>query len=229
MRNRSSRTLLALLYIGPLLLWMGVIFVSSTSAGDYPTSMRLIQHSLNWLVPEQPPLDVSTLYKVNNAARKLAHVVTYGILTLLVVRAVQFGQPRLKRGAFGAAFLVSLLYAIGDEWHRRFVPQRHAKFVDLVIDSVGITLTLGGTWFWFALKDWERRLAAFAAPAPRAISTPDEPQTDAVTGVQDEPILPDDNAGEPVTQIAGQPLHVSHHAPNLAPSAPPTPQPPDAP
>ncbi len=76
--------------------------------------------------------------------RKAAHVTEYAILAFLVLRAFQ-EYPRIKAGSYAPgkilwAFLLSLLYAAGDEFHQSFVPERVASFIDVVIDSVGCSL-----------------------------------------------------------------------------------------
>ena len=63
--------------------------------------------------------------------RKLAHVVTYAILGLLLARALR-SPP--------AAFLLGVAYAITDEIHQHFVADRHGSALDVAIDAVGVAL-----------------------------------------------------------------------------------------
>ena len=80
------------------------------------------------------------------------HVVEYGILALLVHRAV---QPRLHRHRnpgqlsvgwkpYLLAFLVATLYAIFDEAHQGFIPNRQPSFLDFLADILGSLLALAG-------------------------------------------------------------------------------------
>jgi VanZ family protein len=67
--------------------------------------------------------------------RKCAHVTEYAILGALLYRAIGRELP---------AFLAGLAYAASDELHQHFVAGRHASPIDVVIDSVGVTIGLLG-------------------------------------------------------------------------------------
>jgi VanZ like family len=66
--------------------------------------------------------------------RKLAHIAAFGALTLLWWRALP--GPRRRAGLLAAA--ISLLYAVGDEYHQSFVEGRTGSPVDVGIDAIGI-------------------------------------------------------------------------------------------
>lgn len=70
--------------------------------------------------------------------RKLAHMGVFGLLTLLWWRALlpHGGRPLL------AAALISLVYAITDEFHQTFVEGRSGSPVDVGIDAIGIGLAV---------------------------------------------------------------------------------------
>ena len=91
---------------GPVVLWAGLIFGLS-SVPDLGTGLGL------W----------------DLVLRKLAHVCEYGILGLLLLRAV--GQEWL-------AVALGALYAGSDELHQAFVPGRHAAVRDVAIDASGV-------------------------------------------------------------------------------------------
>jgi VanZ family protein len=148
-----------LFYIGPLIFWMAVIFFASTSVGSAANSHRLLIQVLDLLDPGlSHRLSAETLDKFNLVIRKTGHLTEYAILTLLAVRAIQFGEPCLKPRAVIGAFLISVLYACSDEFHQRFVPGRTSSTRDVLIDSVGVTLIMLGILLWFAVKSAERRL-----------------------------------------------------------------------
>ena len=72
------------------------------------------------------------------------HVGAFGVLAILLYRALQAGPRRF----FGYSCLAVLALAIGfglvDELHQAFVPERTASLVDLGYDSLGAALFLLG-------------------------------------------------------------------------------------
>lgn len=154
-----------LIYLGPLALWMALIALGSTRLGSYEVTWSLIPRIFNLLAPGWGSIEVGSLYQINEALRRLSYVVAYAVLTALAVRAIQFGQPELKRNSVIAALALSLVFAVGDALHRRFVPGRHGDFMDVWLSSIGAALVLAAIPAWFRLKKWERTLAAQAAAA----------------------------------------------------------------
>ncbi len=72
--------------------------------------------------------------------KKLAHVLAYGALALLYLRAV-----RRARRPFLLAFLLAVLYAASDEFHQSLTPMREATLRDVVIDSLAAAVSLWAT------------------------------------------------------------------------------------
>lgn len=96
--------------------------------------------------------------------RKIAHMIEYGLLVILLLRMF-FNNEKIKedlkkgnasqqnmlyREIIAAGILVSLLYALSDEFHQVFVPGRSGSLWDAGIDFVGIVL---GT-FLYDRKRW---------------------------------------------------------------------------
>lgn len=78
--------------------------------------------------------------------RKLAHIGSYCLLTLLWWRALARHGGR----ALPLAMLISFLYAVSDEYHQSFVEGRNGSPVDVAIDTVGIGIAgLLARWDWF--------------------------------------------------------------------------------
>ena len=114
-----------LLYLWlPLLVWMSLVFFLSAQP-DFP------RPKASWL---------EDLMGIG------AHMFLFGVLAVLWVRALQ-GQRR----ALFIAFLVTMLYALLDEFHQSFVPGRTADPLDLVYDGLGAAIALG---FWALLRSW---------------------------------------------------------------------------
>lgn len=69
--------------------------------------------------------------------RKLAHMAEFGILTVLLSMTLRQEGVPVDRGHRLAA-VTALVYAVSDELHQHFVPQRHGTPVDVAIDAIGI-------------------------------------------------------------------------------------------
>jgi len=100
----------------PVLLWAGLIYLLS----DIPTLDSGL--SLTWDV----------------VLRKMAHAAEFGVLSLLLLRAI----GKKSTGAWLVAAVISILYAVTDEVHQRFVPGREGNVWDVVIDSLGVCIGL---------------------------------------------------------------------------------------
>lgn len=98
----------------PVLAWMALIFGLSSLPGSTLSDFG----SLDFVV------------------KKLAHVTEYAILHFLLFRALRTVIAP-DRALFAAA-VISLLYAISDEYHQTFVPLREGRIRDVFIDSIGI-------------------------------------------------------------------------------------------
>lgn len=69
---------------------------------------------------------------------KGGHMAGYGLLALAFWRMFEFKDERLR-----LAWLLAVLYGLGDELHQSFVPGRHPSLVDaLVFDNLGAWLAL---------------------------------------------------------------------------------------
>lgn len=97
---------------GPSLLLMVIIFVLSSQS-------------------EIPSPDNLTLDRI---LKKGAHALGYGLL------AVSYGRALLGSGVrrfVPLALLLTLLYALSDEWHQTFVPGRNGTPLDVLLDFAG--------------------------------------------------------------------------------------------
>lgn len=95
--------------------------------------------------------------------RKLAHMSVFALLTLLWWRAL---APLIRYPLMTAA-VVSLLYAVSDEYHQSFIEGRHGSPVDVAIDSVGI-----GAAILLSRSSWFRRRIAGRFSSVRARRSP---------------------------------------------------------
>lgn len=73
---------------------------------------------------------------------KLAHLVVFGALCFLTLRATHGGSRPLAPGPAAAAFFLVLLWSVLDEVHQSFVPGRDASARDVVADALGAALAV---------------------------------------------------------------------------------------
>jgi VanZ family protein len=122
----------------PPLLWTAVIFAassgsfSSTNTGGF---LQKLIHAfgVDWINP-------TAFEVVHFMIRKLSHVAEYGILSILVYRAVRADRPGRNLRWTLAAILFAAVVGSLDEWHQAFVPGRTATPWDTVIDTLGAAL-----------------------------------------------------------------------------------------
>ena len=145
---------LFLRYWLPVILWMTVIFLASSDALSSDHTSRIIGPLLHWLFPWMSDAVVGDIAFY---IRKLAHLTEYGLLGLLLWRALRQPVRHDPRPwnwpLMGRTVLLAALYAGTDEFHQLFVPSREARIHDVVIDTCGATCALLVLW---ALGRWRK-------------------------------------------------------------------------
>ncbi len=129
----------------PLLFWMAAIFY----------------------VSGRPHSEVSSFESWDLPAEKGAHFLAYSFFALLAwwgamgrKRPFQHNSTR----AYLSAFIITLLYAISDEIHQSFVPTRHGKLLDVLIDTLGaVTMLLVLRW-WIGKQAKKKERMSYIAP-----------------------------------------------------------------
>ena len=118
----------------PPVLWMAAIFIFSTSGFGSDGTGAVFEPLVRFLFPSITP---DTLDSLHFLFRKLGHFTEYAVLAFLWHRALAGSRRRLL-----AAFLISALYAVSDEWHQSFVPNRTASAVDVMVDTTGAAVMM---------------------------------------------------------------------------------------
>ena len=142
----------------PVAIWMMVIFSASSDRQSGERSSRYLGPLVRWLVPgiSEPALDKSVA-----VLRKVAHVLEYAVLSVLLWRARRGNpdplQPQWNKAHARFALFVSALYALTDEIHQAFVPNRGPNFWDICLDTAGATFGLWLVWLYFRFKQAERK------------------------------------------------------------------------
>jgi VanZ family protein len=73
---------------------------------------------------------------------KLLHLLVFGALCLLTLRATHGGPHPLAPAPAAVAFSLVLLWGVLDEVHQSFVPGRDASARDVVADALGAALAV---------------------------------------------------------------------------------------
>ncbi|MGB4966247.1 MAG: VanZ family protein [Microgenomates group bacterium] len=112
------------LYWLPLVAWMSAIYYFSS----HPHFSLVQQTTFDFIL------------------FKTLHMVEYAFLYYLWFRALYQTNIIPKKNTLLAAILLTLLYAISDEYHQTLVPTREGKLRDVVIDFAGIMI------IWYYIK-----------------------------------------------------------------------------
>jgi VanZ family protein len=127
--------------------WMGLIFFFSTDLFSGSQTSRIIGPLLKWFVPD---ISDDSIAAVQLVARKIAHLLEYAILSILICRAlVKCGDMQsLPLAALGQSVVFAAVYAALDEWHQSWTDERFGSLLDVAIDSAGATI--GAVFFaWY--------------------------------------------------------------------------------
>ncbi len=122
-----------------------------------------------FVLSAQPKLPSPPNSLLNLLLKKGAHMLEYAILMLLWWRALAGGDKKSarpntgpdaigdKRSAqpyiwLGLAWLLTILYAASDEFHQTFVPGRNGTPWDVLIDSLGASISAVIIGWWIGRK-----------------------------------------------------------------------------
>lgn len=115
--------------------WMSLIFYLSHQPASESSELSgsIVELYLKLIL--FLPLTIDTEL-VHFFIRKSAHFIAYFILGFLVIHSCRLflHQPIL---AILTSFVVTVIYAISDEFHQRFIPGRSGEVRDVFIDSAG--------------------------------------------------------------------------------------------
>jgi VanZ family protein len=127
---------------------------------------RLLNRVYYWLPPlllmavvfylsAQPDLPHAPGEALDAFVKKLAHAGEFALLFMLLSRALRRDMP-LSR-SLDISWLLTATYAVSDELHQSFVPGRHAKVSDVVIDVCGALLLWAFLRGRLRYRLWRRR------------------------------------------------------------------------
>jgi VanZ family protein len=120
----------------PVALWLVVIMLEST---DLMSSQHTGSVLLSLLVPVFGPIDPVKFDVFHYLLRKSGHFIGYGILSLLLFRALRstVTQRLVSVGLLSVA-LTGVVASL-DEWHQTYIPSRTGCVQDVVFDTFAAT------------------------------------------------------------------------------------------
>ncbi|SDJ24525.1 VanZ family protein [Salimicrobium halophilum] len=104
--------------------WMATIFYLSHQPGEESGELSSIVAAVFSVIPL--PED-----QLHYLVRKGAHVFAYFLLAILFYSASR---------KWYVALVISVIYAMSDEFHQKFIPGRSGQISDVGIDSLGVIL-----------------------------------------------------------------------------------------
>jgi len=124
-------------YYIPPVVWMGAIFIFSTATFSGAGTGSILDAVLSYIYPG---LAEGNLWTLNWLMRKTAHLAEYAVLAALWTRTLVLAREMPVKRAMFAAFVISALYAVTDEFHQHFVPERDGRPWDVILDCAGAGL-----------------------------------------------------------------------------------------
>lgn len=142
-------------WIGAAIVWMtAIFFVTQLPYFTGQNTAQVIQkvvvkesNPINY-APNNAPADINEL---NLIVRKITHVIVFGILAFLLFKSLE-----TFRYSYILAWVLTVLYAISDEWHQSFMPERVAAYQDVLFDSFGAFVVLLISYFIIERKKINR-------------------------------------------------------------------------
>ena len=128
---------------------MVVMVQFSTQRWGGDQTQSILTALLDWSVPALlNGLSPEQLHTLNFMVRKGAHLTEYAILTTLCFTMGTFGFQQPWKSVLPFAVLGSAIFAVTDEIHQSFVPNRGASPVDVLIDITGALIAVGLISIW---------------------------------------------------------------------------------
>ncbi len=144
--GNGALTIQRALRYGPVLFWIGLIWLASTEGFSSGNTTRIFRPLLLWLFPSIAEEQIATVHLVT---RKAAHFTEYAILAFLARRAfITSSRDVLRERWFSLSLVVVALVAAIDELHQSLVPSRTGSVYDSGIDVAGGLTVLVVFWLY---------------------------------------------------------------------------------
>jgi VanZ family protein len=148
-----------LIYWLPVFIWAGMIFYASSQPYEKQDLRPTISDQIDLDLVEEIFSPVRLYYAGSEISidalgpahfieffiRKAAHFFVYLGLGFLIYRALSLSILN-NRLTFIASWVLTILYAISDEIHQGFTPNRSPHWEDVIIDTVGGLIGITLAW-----------------------------------------------------------------------------------
>ncbi len=139
-----SRNFARLLLAALCFVWMALIYSFSAQSGTASGSLSAVfsQPVTDIIANLQKlsPQEAADLFlKVDHVIRKIAHVTEYALLGAILtvtLRSFNVKQPFIP-------LAIGTVYALADEFHQSFSPDRTPQFADVLLDASGVAAGIG--------------------------------------------------------------------------------------
>ena len=153
--NIHKNNIIKIIVMLLLLILFGMIFIFSGQNGQKSTRLsRTVTNQWTKNISYVQNLEANekevVLLKIEAFIRKLAHFLLYTLMGILLITTMILFKVKLKKGVI-LSFSIGAIYAILDELHQLFIPERTARIIDVVIDSMRNTI-----WNYGGMDDLER-------------------------------------------------------------------------
>ncbi len=140
----------SLYYWLPPILWMTAITIFSTdifAGGNTGSLLWTIFHRIF------PNMTEEQFQPIHFLIRKAAHLTEFGILALLLYRAIRSGSVERWRWSWAVYTLaIVIVFALLDEYHQTFTRNRVGSIYDSLTDISGGLTALLSLWLWRRMK-----------------------------------------------------------------------------
>ena len=139
--NTKINILRAILIILLIMVFIAIFNFSSQDGEKSGTLSREVTNRVTKDIKSIQELEENkkeeVLSKIEHIIRKIAHFSIYTLVGILMMSLMStYNLKQIKR--IGISFGVGVLYAISDEFHQSFTPDRTPLATDVCIDSCGV-------------------------------------------------------------------------------------------
>lgn len=135
--NKSTKSFLSRWL--PVLLWAALIYWLSNESNPY----KYISAPVRIWLKNNRLFD----YRMWEISGLLMHLTLFAVLAILIIRVLAW-QKRPRFAHFFFAFILAVLYAVSDEIHQSYVPDRAFEVLDLSLNTSGAFLGVLASTLW---------------------------------------------------------------------------------